>query len=394
MLVGGIWVKVLKVLILFRNEGRRENREWRDPVSNTGFLREEKGSEIAVSVHVFDFVGETVAVENERNEIHQNCQTISPWNQIKVSSPALPLPTSPPLMAPPNIVKILHAPVINCFQSSSSFSPAMYLKGSRPASRGHNPRKRKQDPPAFSSDSTGPLLLDNPPPLKPEVDNVVDDAKVKAYLLKLNTPYEGSASTCVKILLCNSEIQFLTPDLQESIQSEFGAGSVSVSDAAPLSIDRMLTVFGDLNQVLRTALFVAFLMNSNVNNIVRTEAYTLKSLNYKVEILVEASEMEIEKTAAKFPLLKADFALFDDNPGLHVVTLKGDFSQLFNCLVFISQKHPFEKFVADSSIAFWPVIGVHDGDYLYKRQEENKVVLGNTRDVLSHVFTKTHLETK
>lgn len=269
---------------------------------------------------------------------------------------------------------------------SISIIASTYMKNSR--SRPQNPRKRRQESPAPYAEQSGTLLLTNPETIQ-TTDNVVDEAKVKTYLNKLSIS-EEAGSTCIKILVCNSEAQLLAPQI-DAIQADFEAATIAISDSAPLSVDRIVTIYGTLKQALCVALYVSFLLTSDFNNVVKNEAYTLKSLNYKLDVLVEGHELALRKLESTFPSI--EYALYDQNPKLWLVSLRGDFSSLIKYLAYIALNFPFDRYVADSNIEHLSVIGVHDGDYLYQRQDENVDILANnTKNVLQHIFTKAYLE--
>lgn len=247
-------------------------------------------------------------------------------------------------------------------------------------------RKRRQDAPAPTGDGSGPLLLEGPTPLPPSDDNVVEKAKVVQHLNKLTPQDDANPSACIKIVLSNVEAAMLTQEVQDAMVADFGISSVSASDANHLSVDRIVTIYGDLVECLRCALHIAFLMNAEVNNVSKTEHFTLKSQNYHLDVLVEISDLEMERLAKRFPQNSMDAGPFDTNRGLQFVTLSGDFASLFNSLVYIFYRHHYDKYAADSAINIIPVISVYqDADKEDPELEKSK------QRILNFVYNKPFL---
>lgn len=219
-------------------------------------------------------------------------------------------------------------------------------------------RKRHQD--SLATEKQSKNLVFEDPDLPAPSNNVVDDVKVKQYIHKLTVPEDQNGAACMKIVMSNSECEWLSESLQEELQQEFGASSISVSARIPLNVDRIVTVYGDLQQTLSVVLFIAFVLNSRLNNVTKVEPFTLKSQNYRIDVLVECTSTEMSKLASRFPEHSLDYSEYNGNRNLHIATLSGDFLSLFNSLVYIYLRHSFSTYSLDSSIKFLNVIGVHD----------------------------------
>lgn len=221
---------------------------------------------------------------------------------------------------------------------------------------------------------------------------MVDKAKVKLYLHKLTLKQEENPSSCIKCVFSNTESKMLGPELQDELQKEFEISSVSVSEEAQFSVDQIVTLHGNLQQVLRAVLYLAFWLNSEINNAVKAESFTLKSANYHIDILIEATALQMEALARKFPLLSIDYSDYEGNRNLQIATLSGDFSSLFNSLVYIFLRFSYQVYLTEP-VKQWPIIGIHEGDKLFRPTEEVEEKVARSRnDVLHYIYTASYLD--
>lgn len=265
----------------------------------------------------------------------------------------------------------------------------MYLKA-RPGPRLGG--KRKNNGVGTPNESPSLLILENRPSVNTLADNVVDKTKVKQYLHKLTLKQEENPSSCIKCVLSNTESKKLTPELQDELQKEFGISSVTVSDENPFTVDQIVTLHGNLSQVLGAVLYLSFWLTSEVNNVVKAESFTLKSSNYHIDILIEASLLQMEALARKFPLLSIDYSSYESNGKLHIATLSGDLTSLFNSLVYVFLRFAYQVYLSDP-VEQWSIIGAHDGDKLFQPTDANKEKLAkNKNDVLLFIYTQSFLD--
>lgn len=223
---------------------------------------------------------------------------------------------------------------------------------------------------------------------------VVEPDKVKQYLQKLLVPEDQNVASCIKIVMCDSETDYFTGDVQEELRQEFGISSFSISDKAPLNVDRIVTVYGTLKQTLAVAVYIAFLLNSKINNFAQVEQFTLKSQNYHVDILVECTPLEMDRLATRFPSLAIDYSVYNLNRNLHTATLSGDFLSLFNSLVYIFLRFAYDEYNVDASVKLLNIIGAHDGDNLANTDNEKQTRAENQNRVLSFIYSHSHLLSK
>lgn len=265
----------------------------------------------------------------------------------------------------------------------------MYHGTQRYTLRDHSSRKRKLNYRQTSDDRLKPLLLENPKIPDP-VDTVVEAGKVITYMKRIaGEAEEDTEAYCVRILIGNTESLRLNLDAQTFIASEFGLCSISLSDSSPYSIDRILTIRGTLKSLLTAAAFLSYKLSSDMNNVLKSEAFTLKSLNYKIDILVEAEELELDNFASKMSYF--DSSMYDCNRHLNHVTLKGDVQYIFNTVYQVTKRFPLKKYVQDTEIRSLPIIRLHDHDRLFKSTETEADLLKSKEELLKFIYTAQHV---
>ncbi|WPK25498.1 hypothetical protein PUMCH_002815 [Australozyma saopauloensis] len=232
----------------------------------------------------------------------------------------------------------------------------------KPAVKGS--RKRALEPAVLQKDdgflsSAGDELL---PPQSGE--NIVEEDKVKQFLARMKFD-EDDAAACVKVVMCDSEIANFTVQTQELLAELFSV-SISISDQKSLCVDRIVSVYGPMAGCVRCVIYIAFLLNSQINNVVKRDAFTLKLTNYRVDVLVEAEEPKLKRTLQKHP--RSDWASFHNNPQLYLVALRGDFSLLKTALCTTYTNHAYAKYSSDDAVEFLSVIRTHDADFMHPQQ--------------------------
>ncbi|GEQ66510.1 hypothetical protein JCM33374_g173 [Metschnikowia sp. JCM 33374] len=248
-------------------------------------------------------------------------------------------------------------------------------------------RKRKQEQANSDLDRSDKLVEDTPIS-RPSANNVAESSKVKQYLDRLNANSHEKHSACIKIVLCDSEAEKLDLKEQETLQEQFKVESINLSESTPLSVDRIVTIHGELADISRCAVYISFLMRSNANNILKTEAYTLKSQNYQLNVLVEADDLSVINIVRGSVQNSIDMSQYERNIGLQLVNLNGDFSSIFKNLIFIFKSFVYKKYASDDDIEILPIINVHDGESLHTQSRPDK----NNISILNFVYKVSHLD--
>lgn len=249
---------------------------------------------------------------------------------------------------------------------------------SRNNARGHRKRPNENS----TSGSTDSLLTtygDSLP--QSQSGNVVEEDKVKQYLNRLKTDIQKE-SDCVKLLVCDSEALEIAK-LQESLPKDFEINLISVSEKKGLSIDRIVSIYGPLRECVRCALFISFVLNSRVNNIVKRDTFTLKLANYSVDILVEGTHTQSLKWKTS---CKIDTAQFQNHANLYLVALRGDFLAIFNSMCLLINSHPYNVYLEEDAVELLPSVRIHDMDFMFSQSMEDARLLGGNKEILKSLF--------
>lgn len=262
----------------------------------------------------------------------------------------------------------------------------MRQRGSK-TSQSYSRKRRNDDQPEQSSDS--PLLLENPVVSNTE-RSVVEPDKVKTYLQKLILEKKSDEkSTHVKILLGNSESQIFTAEFKNVLMNNFHLDSITLSDSSPFSVDRIITLYGEQPFLLAATAFIGFTLSAELNNVLRQESFTLRSQNYKIDILVEAREFELVLFSEGKALV--DFAPYDFNRNLNVLNIQGDLQYLMNTVLEYSRRFSFQVYKQDTDIRILPTLRLHDYDHLFESSETEDQLRFSKEELLKFIYLKNVL---
>lgn len=263
----------------------------------------------------------------------------------------------------------------------------MHQRGGK-ASQSYS-RKRRNDDQHTDQFSDNPLLLENPV-IPDTVRSVVEPDKVKTYLQKLIPEKKSEEkSTHVKILLGNSESQIFTAEFKSELIENFHLDSITLSESSPFSIDRIVTLYGQQINLLAATAFIGFIVSAVSNNLLKHESFTLRSQNYKIDILLEAREFELVLFSEGKALV--DFAPYDFNRNLNVVNIKGDLQYLMNTVSEYSRRFQFRVYKQDTDIKILSTIRLHDYDHLFESSETEDQLRVSKEELLKFIYLKNVL---
>ncbi|PSK37021.1 hypothetical protein C7M61_003446 [Candidozyma pseudohaemuli] len=263
----------------------------------------------------------------------------------------------------------------------------MHQRGGK-ASQSYS-RKRRNDDQHTDQFSDNPLLLENPV-IPDTVRSVVEPDKVKTYLQKLIPEKKSEEkSTHVKILLGNSESQIFTAEFKSELIENFHLDSITLSESSPFSIDRIVTLYGQQINLLAATAFIGFIISAVSNNLLKHESFTLRSQNYKIDILLEAREFELVLFSEGKALV--DFAPYDFNRNLNVVNIKGDLQYLMNTVSEYSRRFQFKVYKQDTDIKILSTIRLHDYDHLFESSETEDQLRVSKEELLKFIYLKNVL---
>lgn len=278
-------------------------------------------------------------------------------------------------------------------------------------------RKRKRNySPAPSYNNEGLLALENPQQKDHSTsrinsqDNVPDDSKVVNSIKKLGVKIavkDKQKQLNIIILLSTTEADYfesMEDELSTYLKQNMDVSGIAISKPATGSVDRFFFIYGDIISISRAAVYITFILNAKINNFIPNESYTLKSPNYKVNLLLEGSYddpksySDINKAADNCGLREFDISspyTYNSNDDLISIRLKGDFNALFNFFLLSVDKSSAQgknKYTDNSKINQSKVINVFDNAGLFQEQEKNKGVLDNqVNNVLEYIYSRSFL---
>ncbi|CAK7897833.1 hypothetical protein CAAN3_03S07668 [[Candida] anglica] len=203
-----------------------------------------------------------------------------------------------------------------------------------------------------------------------------------------------SATHSLKIVVASSEGSFFEdPTFLVELKTKLNVHDILVSRAVEGSVDRFVTVFGDLDTVCRAAIFISFCLNAKLNNVARNNLFTLKSSNYSLTLLVDSFGDTRSKVYQQLKDAASHLVVYDHSPSyarsntVGTVYVRGDIQALFGFLRTVVSVFAASKYVDDDKIVQHPVTGVYGNPGLFQRQSVNTGVLSaSTQAVLSYIY--------
>lgn len=244
-------------------------------------------------------------------------------------------------------------------------------------------RKRRESPALSTSHGENLLVLED---FKiPNQSTSVEESKVINSVKRLEpkTKVDVSKEFLVNISIAESERHlFETDDVSAILKNELGVSDISISSGFNGAI---LSIYGDVKSISRGAIFISYILNSQANNFVQYESFTLKSNNYKLYLLFKnIKEENMVKVLENIGLYNYDVG-FDSVTSIMEIRVKSDFHSLFSCLVAILMTFP--KPASLGKIDLCRKLVSFDEAVLFKRSDESKELLQNLANlVLKYVY--------
>lgn len=251
-------------------------------------------------------------------------------------------------------------------------------------------RKRKRpESPALSLNHTENLLVLEDPKTQTQSTSVEESKVINSVnRLEPKTKVDESKEYLINISIAESEqFYFETDEFSAHIKQQLGVSDYSVS---PGFNGAILSLYGDVKSISRAAIFVSYVLNSQLNNFVQYESFTLKSSNYKLYLLFQnIEEQDMQKVLESTGLHNYDMG-FDSVTSIIEIRIKSDFHSLFNCLITILMSFP--KPAPLGKIGLCKNIISFDEAELFKRTDSNKEKLQKLANlVLKYIYNDTFL---
>lgn len=249
------------------------------------------------------------------------------------------------------------------------------------------------------------IVLNNTNPKPPtHSDKSVDEGKVINSLNRLKSKAGNDGDNIyLKVILGVPEAQYIESNQEmiiKTLKESFDIVDLTLSPSISGTIERFMTISGNLSGVIKACLFVSFIICLQLNNIEKIQTFTLKSNNYKLCLIFQDAcdkNVTARHSALKHnaqALSHFDMAPMSFNPQLNlfIIELIGDFTALFNFLEYLVSLSQYKhNYLDDSNILEYPIIYTNDSN-LYQRQEVNSGVLDDsTRNIMTHIYEESYL---
>ncbi|CAK9437332.1 uncharacterized protein LODBEIA_P17100 [Lodderomyces beijingensis] len=253
-------------------------------------------------------------------------------------------------------------------------------------------------PPPSSSSSTSSSYIphqtqvsiqlsnDQPQPTPPQ--SSVKEPKVISHLAKLESKQRISANpqakTQITLILSTSEAHMIhRKNVEAQLRESFLVDDVTISPQKPGAVDRLVTIYGAHVNIAKAAAYIAYVLNADINN-VHGEAFTLKSSNYKLHMLMTR---HVEMVQGVRYVDKCQNWEYELNSGVHDVFVQGDLGALYN-FVCVSLDRGWN---CDSSdIAIGACFGIHLDPALKSSSGENvEIQKRASRGLMSYLYSQS-----
>ncbi|ODV79994.1 uncharacterized protein CANTADRAFT_5673 [Suhomyces tanzawaensis NRRL Y-17324] len=230
-------------------------------------------------------------------------------------------------------------------------------------------RKRKRTAPV---EEVGPKLRLESVKNVPSHDEIPEDEKVANYLNKLRK--DVNSSTFLKLVVSSSEAEYFDAERVQYIKETFKIHDITVSPPVAGSIDRFISLVGTAQEIVRGALFVAFILNAKLNNFAKNQLYTLKSNNYRLSLLVPPSIPPAKAPSSVTTSITSSHHR-NESEVLSLHAISGDFTGCFHALMGLAEVMAKANYLEDAKITHLRLFGNTTDPNFFQRSETKESVL-------------------
>lgn len=184
------------------------------------------------------------------------------------------------------------------------------------------------------------LSIENVNPVTYE--NQVEDSKVLNSIKRFNAknkPEVSKRNSNISMIVAEIEANYFEENFQkylDELRESFQISDLIISRESYNIADKLITVYGDIESVSKAALYITFVLNSKLNNVINSDLYTLKSGNYSAYFLTQLDKLSLALQSSG--IYNFDVAHgFSGLESFHVILVKSDFNSIFNFLVHLQE---------------------------------------------------------
>lgn len=282
----------------------------------------------------------------------------------------------------------------------------------------HKGRKRGRTHSPALQGSEISLNFDLPTPtdpnaLKPELKTdakILESSVVVNHLKQLGKEANKSLPQNVYLKLEvglpeSKYLEFHHDDILSTLKDNFALTDLSISEIKPGTIERYITLNGDIQSVVKSSLYISYIIRVELNNTFYRDTYTLKSPNYRL-YLIESDELTVERarqieqkakfsSLTYFDLCRPGFYSSKTAvvPALLKLEVIGSFKSVYDFLYYvIDTSNGKFTYLEDSKMYQIPIVHADDSN-LYQTQEFNGSVLANNiKDSVNHIYNQDYIK--
>lgn len=239
--------------------------------------------------------------------------------------------------------------------------------------------------------------------------DIIPDDRVISYIKKIGANIKGSSSKkteSLTLVLSTSESEYFRSEevpLLQYMKENLEVDDISLSKPTLGNLDQFMTIYGNSIAVAMASVFVAFILNAKLNNLLSKESYTLKSPNYQLRFLFPCNEKnkskegELENIAEYYSLRDFDTTLpyryfYTD---MDLIRIRGDFNSVLHFFVVALDRNTtaLERDRIQPQVEQPMYIDVIDKAKLYGPQKINDDILEKSyRDNLAYIYSSSSLK--
>lgn len=245
-------------------------------------------------------------------------------------------------------------------------------------------RRRNHVPALFSSDLNLEIENRNQAPAN---EHIPDDERVFRLLDKvtLATPSSYTSPTTLVFTVTASERIYLeSQEIPALLREKLGIIDFEIAQQAVGSIESLAIAYGNRSAVVKTAVYLSFCLCAKIKDVARWSTHTLKSLNFKLQLLVpRIHETVINEIATTSELTSVDVcfntAHYCASAELQCLQIRSDIHSMVVFLVKLLELEQFEIPLQMKDFTTKSLFAVMNEPALYIRSPSLKKTISDSK---------------
>ncbi|KAG7193664.1 uncharacterized protein KQ657_000349 [Scheffersomyces spartinae] len=256
-----------------------------------------------------------------------------------------------------------------------------------------NRKRRRPHSPYISNELK--LELENHHHPQPN-ELIPDDDRVFRLLNKLislsSSSNSSSPTTLVFVLSASERLYLESEQISTILRDRFGLSGLEMASQSPGSIETLAMAYGNTAAVVSSAVYISFCLCAKIKDVSRWSTYTLKSLNFKLQLIIPKviNDSVLDALSRSSELTSMDSCSTTLHHCVHTevqaIQIRSD---LHSMMVFLSKLLELDQFKLVSPLQLKdftsnPIFAVANEPALYKRHET--VLMESKNAILDYVL--------